>query len=98
MVIVVKVIAKIKLTHASIRVDHLVGLMYHGGTPTPATPSPTAGDDQPSAKPRRSKKSTRTSEGALEWAVGEGIGKYLSSTDSARSAQVGEIRCLLCGC
>ena len=50
--------------------------MLPGSTPTPVTPSPTAGGGQPSEKPRRNKESTRNAEDALEWAVGEGIGEY----------------------
>ena len=71
--------------------------MLPGGRPTPATPSPSAGGGQPSEKPRRNKERTCTSEDVLEWAVGEGIGEFLSLTGSAASAQPGEIRCSLRG-
>ena len=61
------------------------------GTPTPVTPRPSAGGDPPAERPRRNKESTRTSEDALEWALGQGIGECLSSTGSAGSAQPVEL-------
>ena len=62
--------------------------MVPQSTPT-ATPSPT--------EKKRSKGSSRTAEDALQWAVGEGIGEYLSLTGPSGEVELGKVRCNLCG-